>query len=145
MTYRGACGVDMHNSSRVCVQSQRPNAPTKYWRAAYGAIYICAAISLLVALGLNAHSIAAEAVDVFGFEWAFWSSKKLEMGLFAFVAFWVLLALFERRFPAGAIKPASGWFLNFKVNLLAWVLTPFIGALFGALLGYLSSRTALVD
>ena len=116
----------------------------KKWRFFYGAIYICAAAALLIALGLHAPSVATKALSAFGFDWALWPrTGRLTLGVLPFVALWVLLTLFERKFPAGPVKPASNWFLNLKVNVFAFVLAPFLNVLLGIFLGTVSHTVSL--
>src|ERR1700730_432983 len=111
----------------------------KYWRVAYGVLYACAASVLIAAVARNGHSIVTKATEKFDFDWAFGSWPKLEMGVIPFIGLWVLLSLLERRFPAGAVKPASGWFLNLKVTLLGLIVSPLLAVLLGVFLGYVSS------
>ena len=119
----------------------------KYWRFVYGAIYVCASTAFIIMLVLNAPSIATKAMSQFDLEWAFGSWSKLTMGLIPLIGLWALLALLERRFPAGAVKPASGWFLNLKLILFSFVLQPLLNVLLGVFLGYISSAlgTGLID
>jgi sterol desaturase/sphingolipid hydroxylase (fatty acid hydroxylase superfamily) len=116
---------------------------TKHWRVAYGAICVCASMALILALVLNAPLIATKVIGKFDFAWAIWSRSTLNLGLIPFIGFWALLMLIERRFPAGAVKPATNWFLNLKVNLLTWILIPPLSVLLGVLLGYVSSSAGV--
>jgi sterol desaturase/sphingolipid hydroxylase (fatty acid hydroxylase superfamily) len=111
----------------------------KSWRVVYGALYACAATALVITILLHAPSIASKARGQFNFDWAFWSRSKLEVGLIPYICFWATLALVERRFPAGAVKPLSNWFLNLKISFLSLALGPVVAVLLGMLLGYISS------
>jgi sterol desaturase/sphingolipid hydroxylase (fatty acid hydroxylase superfamily) len=119
----------------------------KLWRFVYGAIFAIAAVALITTFALNAPSIAAKGVAKFGMDWALGSPVKrgLALGVIPFIGLWAVLALLERRFPANGIKPASNWFLNLKINLLGFLITPFLGVLLGVFLGYMSRSAGLID
>jgi len=111
----------------------------KHWRIAYGAAYVCGAAALTIALVINAPSIASNTISKLDFNWAFWSPSVLELGVLPYIGLWGILALLERRFPAGTVKSASNWFLNLKINLLGLIVSPLLSVLLGVFLGYVSS------
>src|SRR5882724_834388 len=101
----------MDSVSLFGVKSRRSRVPTRYWRFAYGAIFACILAAVLIALVFNIRLITTDTVSKFGFAWAFWSWPTLDIGVIPYMGLWALLTIFERRFPAGTVKPASGWFL----------------------------------